>query len=128
LRGACAGGALAEIMWAGVPVRRRPFSPAPQVYAEAMVAWPWFVAMLPVAGAVFALDGVLIGASDIRYLRNLTLLATLGAFLPAIWLAYAFSWGLGGIWAGLALFVVVRLAALLARMRSGGWIVLGAVR
>lgn len=128
LLGTIGGAAFAALIGAGAPVLPRLFSPDPQVYAEAMVAWPWFVAMLPVAGAVFALDGVLIGASDIRYLRNLTLLATLGAFLPAIWLAYAFSWGLGGIWAGLALFVVVRLAALLARMRSGGWIVLGAVR
>ena len=54
-----------------------------------MVAWPWFVAMQPLAGVVFALDGVLIGAGDVRYLRNLTIVAALGGFLPAIWLAYA---------------------------------------
>ena len=38
-------------------------------------------------GVVFALDGVLIGAGDVRFLRNLTLVAALGFFLPAIWLA-----------------------------------------
>ena len=80
------------------------------------------------AGVVFALDGVLIGAGDVRYLRNLTLVAALGGFLPAIWLAYALDLGLGGIWAGLTLFVVLRLAALLLRLRSGGWAVVGAVR
>ena len=126
--GTAGGAAFAALIGAGAAVLPRLFSPDPQVYAEAMVAWPWFVAMLPAAGAVFALDGVLIGAGDIRYLRNLTLVATLGGFLPAIWTAYALTWGLGGIWAGLALFVLVRLAAQLARMRSGGWIVLGAVR
>jgi Na+-driven multidrug efflux pump len=93
-----------------------------------MIAWPWFVAMQPLAGVVFALDGVLIGAGDVRYLRNLTIVAALGAFLPAIWTAYALDLGLGGIWAGLTLFVVVRLVALLLRLRSGRWAVVGAVR
>ncbi len=92
------------------------------------MAWPWFVVMLPLAGVVFALDGVLIGAGDVRYLRNLTIVAALGGFLPAIWLAYAFDLGLGGIWAGLTLFVVIRLVALLLRLRNGGWAVTGAVR
>lgn len=126
--GVAGGAAFAAVIGLGAPVLPRWFSPDPQVYAQAMVAWPWFAGMMPLAGAVFALDGVLIGAGDIRYLRNLTLVATLGAFLPAIWTAYLLDWGLAGIWAGLTLFIVVRLVALLARMRSGGWIVLGAVR
>ena len=87
-----------------------------------------FRSMLPLAGVVFALDGVLIGAGDAAYLRNLTLWATLGGFLPAIWISYAFHLGLGGIWAGLTLFIVFRLAAQLGRMRSGRWITLGAAR
>ena len=104
----------------------RLFSDDPQVYAEAALAWPWFVGMQPLAGVVFALDGVLIGAGDVRYMRNLTLVAALGGFLPAIWLAYALDLGLGGIWAGLALFIVLRLVALLARLRSGRWAIPGA--
>jgi putative MATE family efflux protein len=104
------------------------FSPDPQVHRQALTAWPWFVAMQPLAGVVFALDGVLIGAGDIRYLRNLTVLAAGGGFLPAIWTAYALDLGLGGIWAGLTLFVVLRLVALLLRLRSGRWAVTGAVR
>jgi len=91
-----------------------------------MLAWPWFAAMQPLAGIVFALDGVLIGAGDVRYMRNLTLVATLGGFLPAIWLAYLLDLGLGGIWAGLTLFIVIRLVALLGRMRTGRWAVTGA--
>jgi len=70
---------------------------------------------------VFALDGVLIGAGDLRYMRNLTIVATLGGFLPAIWLAYGLRLGLGGVWAGLTVFIVIRLVALLARVRSGRW-------
>src|SRR5690606_2704906 len=92
--GVAGGAAFAAVIGLGAPVLPRWFSPDPQVYAQAMVAWPWFAGMMPLAGAVFALDGVLIGAGDIRYLRNLTLVATLGAFLPAIWTAYLLDWGL----------------------------------
>lgn len=104
------------------------FSGDPRVHDEALLAWPWFAGMQPLAGVVFALDGVLIGAGDVRYLRNATLVSALGAFLPAIWTAYALDLGLGGVWAGLTLFVVVRLVTLLARLRHGGWAVTGATR
>ena len=104
------------------------FSSDPQVRAQCLVAWPYFVAMQPLAGVVFALDGVLIGAGDVKYLRNLTIVAALGGFLPAVWLAYGLNLGLGGVWAGLTLFIVVRLVALLARLRTGGWAVVGATR
>lgn len=102
------------------------FSPDPQVREQAMLAWPWFVAIQPLGGIVFALDGVLIGAGDVKYMRNLTLVATLCGFLPAIWLAYGLDLGLGGIWAGLTLFIVIRLVALLLRLRNGRWAVTGA--
>ncbi|KXK61333.1 MATE family efflux transporter [Micromonospora rosaria] len=104
------------------------FSTDAQVHAQARLAWPWFAVMLPLAGVVFALDGVLIGAGDVRYLRNLTVVAAVGGFLPAIWTAYVWDLGLGGIWAGLTLFVVLRLGGLLLRLRSGAWAVVGVVR
>ncbi|MGC5290256.1 MATE family efflux transporter [Micromonospora sp. DT231] len=128
LLGGVCGVAFALVVAAGAGVVPSWFSSDEGVREQAMVAWPWFVAMLPLAGVVFALDGVLIGAGDVRYLRNLTIVAALGGFLPAIWLAYVLDLGLGGIWAGLTLFVVVRLVALLLRLRSGGWAVTGAVR
>jgi Na+-driven multidrug efflux pump len=84
--------------------------------------------MLPIAGLVFALDGVLIGAGDVRYLRNLTLVAALGFFLPLTWLAHFAGLGLGGVWAALTVFVVVRLVGMLSRVRGNAWAVAGAVR
>ena len=104
----------------------RAFTGDADVLRQAAIAWPWFAGMLPLAGIVFALDGVLIGAGDVRYLRNLTIVSALGAFLPAIWLAYGLDLGIAGIWAGLTLFVAVRLAAMLARLWSGRWAVPGA--
>lgn len=128
LLGGLCGVAFAVLIAAGAGLVPSWFSSDPQVREQAMLAWPWFVALQPIGGVVFALDGVLIGAGDVRYLRNLTIVAALGGFLPAIWLAYGFDLGLGGIWAGLTLFVVLRLVALLLRLRSGGWAVVGAVR
>ena len=44
--------------------------------------WPWFAAMMPLSAVVFALDGVLIGAGDLAFLRNLTLVAGAARVLP----------------------------------------------
>ena len=98
------------------------------VHQQALLAWPWMVATQPLAGVVFALDGVLIGAGDVTYLRNLTVAAALCGFLPAVWVTYAFDLGLGGIWAGLLLLVLIRMTGLLLRLRSGRWAVTGATR
>jgi putative MATE family efflux protein len=128
LVGLASGTAFAIVIGALAGVLPKLFSTDPQVYRQAMRAWPWFVGMQPLAGVVFALDGVLLGAGDVRYLRNLTIVATIGGFLPAIWLAYWFRLGLGGVWAGLTLLIVIRLGALLVRIRSGHWAVVGVTR
>ena len=49
---------------------------------QAHVLWPWFVAMLPAAGVLFALDGVLIGAGDVAFMRTITIVAAVGFFAP----------------------------------------------
>ena len=51
------------------------FTTDPAVLAEMPAPWWFFVAMQPVAGVVFALDGVLLGAGDAAFLRTSTLLA-----------------------------------------------------
>lgn len=98
------------------------------VLALVPVAWWFFAGLQPIAGVVFALDGVLLGAGDAAFLRTTTLVAALGGFLPLIWASLVFGWGLAGIWAGLSAFMVVRLVAVGLRSRSGRWAVTGAVR
>jgi hypothetical protein len=44
------------------------------------------------------------------------------------WLAYVAGLGLGGVWAALSLFVVVRLIGMVGRVRGTTWAVAGAVR
>jgi putative MATE family efflux protein len=126
--GAVSGVAFAVSAAAGAGVVPGWFTPDPAVHAQSAVVWPWFVALLAPAGIVYALDGVLIGAGDVRYLRDLTIVAALGGFLPAIWAAYALDLGLGGVWAGLGTFTLIRLVALLWRLRSPRWAVVGATR
>jgi putative MATE family efflux protein len=126
--GGISGALLAVLAAIGAGVVPTWFTGDPAVHAQAAIVWPWFVALLPLAGVVYALDGVLIGAGDVRYLRDLTLAAALGGFLPAIWAAYVLDLGLGGVWAGLGIFTVVRLVTLLWRLRSSRWAVVGATR
>ncbi len=84
------------------------------------------VALLqPVNGLVFVLDGVLIGAGDLRFLAA----AMVGAavvFVPAAALVLAFDLGLAGLWAAIALLMLTRLAALGRRFAGDRWVVLGA--
>ncbi len=98
------------------------FTDAGGVLRAVVVPWWFLVAMIPVAGVVFALDGVLLGAADASYLRTTTLAAALIGFLPLIWLSYGFGWGLAGIWSGLAVFVVLRCVAVVWRVRGREWL------
>ena len=104
------------------------FTSDASVLGQVPHAWWFFVALQPIAGVVFALDGVLLGAGDAAFLRTATLLAAAVGFLPFVWLSFVFDWGLAGIWTGLSLFMLVRLGTVVARARSGRWAVLGAVR
>jgi putative MATE family efflux protein len=101
------------------------FTPDPAVLGVVPIAWWFFAALQPVAGVVFAIDGVLLGAGDAAFLRTWTLLAAVVGFLPLIWASLAFGWGLAGIWSGLAAFMLVRLVAVLLRVRGDRWAVTG---
>jgi putative MATE family efflux protein len=97
------------------------FTDDPAVIGRAEVVW-WFLAgMQPLAGLVFALDGVLIGAGDVGYLRRLTVGAALVGFLPLSLLSLPLGWGLTGVWTGLTLFVVLRLVGAVARVAGDRW-------
>lgn len=110
------------------PVLPAVFTSDPAVLAEIPHAWWFFVALQPIGGVVFALDGVLLGAGDAGFMRNSTLVAAGFGFLPVVWTTNAFGWGLAGIWLALTAFLLVRLAAVLIRLRGGRWAVVGAVR
>jgi putative MATE family efflux protein len=82
----------------------------------------------PLAGIVFVLDGVLIGAGDAVFLAWAQL-ASVALFAPAAWLVLASDVGSGLVWLWLAfgaLFMGGRAVTLLARAHSERWVRLGA--
>jgi putative MATE family efflux protein len=84
------------------------------------------VALLqPVNALVFVLDGVLIGAGDLRFLAVAMVVAAV-VFVPAAVLVLALDLGLAGLWAAVALLMGTRLFALGRRFAGGRWVVLGA--
>ena len=98
------------------------FTGDPAVLGQAEVVW-WFLAgMQPLAGVVFALDGVLMGAGDVGYLRTVTIGSAVVGFLPLSLLSGPLSWGLAGIWTGLCLFIGLRLVAVLVRVAGDRWL------
>ncbi|MGO4254855.1 MATE family efflux transporter [Marmoricola sp. RAF53] len=79
----------------------------------------------PVAGVVFVLDGVLIGAGDGGYLARVGLLV-LVAFAPAAWLAVAVADSSTWLWVAFATtFMGGRAVVLLARERTDAWMTVG---
>ncbi|MFF8962110.1 MATE family efflux transporter [Streptomyces globisporus] len=81
----------------------------------------------PIAGVVFVLDGVLMGAGDGRYLAW-AMLVTLAVFAPVALLVPTLGGGLTALWWAMTLMMTVRLITLWLRTRSGRWIVTGATR
>jgi putative MATE family efflux protein len=88
----------------------------------------WIVAVMqPVNGVVFVLDGVLIGASDLRYMA-IAMTGAAAVFAIGGALVLGFGLGIGWLWATLAAFMLARLVGLGLRFRTGAWAVPGASR
>ena len=81
--------------------------------------------MAPLSGVAFALDGILIGAGDQRFMaRAMTASALVAtAVMAAGRLA---DLGIGWLWAAIWVFVAGRSVILGARFRGNHWVVLGA--
>lgn len=85
----------------------------------------------PLAGWVFVLDGVLIGAGDGRYLAWASVLSVV-FFLPAAFavmlLGLSGTAGIVALWGAIGLWTLARLITLAIRERRGAWAVTGSVR
>jgi Na+-driven multidrug efflux pump len=115
------GAVVAVVLLLARPVVAPLFTGDPAVLGQAAVVW-WFLALMqPLAGVVFALDGVLMGAGDVGYLRTVTIGSALVGFVPLSLLSVPLGWGLPGVWTGLTLFIALRLVAVLARVSGDRW-------
>jgi Na+-driven multidrug efflux pump len=101
------------------------FTGDPAVIAQAHKVWPLFAAMMPLNGAVFALDGILIGAGDTRFLMW-GMLASSAVYIPVALLALANDWGIVGVWCGLVGLIGMRLVTCGVRFAGSRWALTGA--
>jgi MATE family, multidrug efflux pump len=123
-----AGAAFGLVMLALIDVIPRAFTSDPDVIDRTQEIWPLFALMQPANGAVFALDGILIGAGDTRFLMYGMLAASFGFYVPVALLALALDWGIVGVWVGLVGLIAVRLGTCAWRFRSRRWALVGAPR
>ncbi|WP_067173838.1 MATE family efflux transporter [Microtetraspora niveoalba] len=103
----------------------RPLIPAvfdsPAAVSDHLEEVLWLVALFqPVAGVVFVLDGVLIGAGDQRYLAWAGLVTTL-AYLPFALVAGS----LVALWAAFGVWMMARMVTLSLRAYGTAWLVTG---
>lgn len=85
----------------------------------------WIVALLqPLNAVVFVLDGVLIGAGDLRFLAG-AMVAAFAVFLPAAVLAGTVGGSLLWLWGAITLLMVARLTGMAWRFAGTAWAVTG---
>jgi putative MATE family efflux protein len=118
------GTAFAAVLLPLAHVLPQAFTSDPLVLHEAAELWPYFALMQPLAGAVFALDGILIGASDTSYLMW-SMLAASALFIALAAMALALDWGIVGVWIALDVLIASRFTLLWVRFRGRRWAVVG---
>ena len=104
------------------------FTDDPAVRSAAREVLLVVAVLQPVNAVVFVLDGVLIGAGDLRYLAKAMAVSGFVVFLPA---AFAVRWLDGSLlwlWGALALLMAARLVGNVARFAGSGWQVVGGER
>ena len=118
------GGVFAVLLLLLGDVLPRLFTEDAAVLEQCALLWPIFALMQPLNGAVFALDGILIGASDGPYIAGSMAVAFVAC---AVGLAAAVvgDWGVRGVWGALAALILVRLATMGARFARRRWLVTG---
>jgi putative MATE family efflux protein len=77
-------------------------------------------AMQPLNGVVFTLDGVLIGAGDMRFLA-VAMMIPFAVFAPLAGLVLFTDSGIGSLWSALFVFMAVRAVTLVVRFHGRTW-------
>jgi Na+-driven multidrug efflux pump len=130
--GCGAGAVLGTIVLASRTVLAPLFGSDPQVRGALVAALLVVALAQPLAGYVFVLDGVLIGAGDGRFLAvagSVQLALYVPVVIAVAHLAPGGAPGLAWLWAAFAgWYMLTRAVFLGVRERGSTWMVLGAVR
>ncbi|MGL5830378.1 MAG: MATE family efflux transporter, partial [Angustibacter sp.] len=119
--GGLVGGLLAVLVFASHRVIPLAFTAETLIRQNVSESLIVLAALLPLAGLVFVLDGVLIAAGDGRWLAAASL-AHLAAYTPIVVFARMFPLTPSQLWGAFGMFLVFRGATLLHRYRSDRWL------
>jgi putative MATE family efflux protein len=110
------------ILFAGSGIIPRAFASDAEVVTELTALLPVLAVSMPIAGYVFVLDGVLMGAEDARYLALAQLVAVVGYAILLVPIVALWP-GAPGLWAAFCIgFVGLRAVTLGWRVRNRAWI------
>ncbi len=79
----------------------------------------FFIVILvqPINAIAFVFDGLFKGLGEMKYLRNVLLIATFLGFIPVLYLTKTLGWHLYGIWFAFAIWAFVRGLLLVIKFR-----------
>ncbi len=79
----------------------------------------FFIVILaqPMNTIAFVFDGIFKGLGEMKYLRNVLLVATFLGFIPTLYISQYLGWGLHGIWIALTVWMAIRSGALVWKFR-----------
>ncbi len=108
------GGLFALATWLSGPFVIDALTVNEEVRETARIYLMWVVAAPIIGVGCYQLDGIFIGATQTRDLRNMMLLSV-ALYLPA-WYYFVLAFGNQGLWASLILFLIVRAITLWVRV------------
>jgi putative MATE family efflux protein len=114
------GVVIAAVLALAAPAIGGVFTDDAAVAAIVVSSLYWVALMQPINGATFALDGILVGAGDLRFLAVAMSVAT-AIFIPIAWWIGSNDLSLDWLWASLTLFMLCRIVALGIRFRGRRW-------
>jgi putative MATE family efflux protein len=100
------------------------FTDDPEVVETAAFLLVLAALLQPLNGLVFTLDGILIGAGDLRYLAQAMVVASAVFGVGAV-AVLAADVGIGWLWAAIGAWMATRALTLGARYRTDRWVTLG---
>jgi putative MATE family efflux protein len=94
------------------------FSKEPAVIARYSAIFFIIIIMQPLNAIAFIFDGIFKGMGEMKYLRNVLLLATFFGFVPAIFIGDYFGLKLYSIWIAFSVWMLIRGVALIINFRK----------
>lgn len=102
--------ALGLTFWLSGDLLVRIITDLPAVIRAATAMLPWAALYVGISVAAFQLDGIFIGTTHTREMRNASLVSTLGFIGASLYLAA--TWGQPGLWGAMLIWITLRAVTL----------------